>query len=595
MNPATFLTELKRRKVYRVAVAYAIVAWLLIQAASILFPTFEAPPWVMKVFVTAVILGFPVALILAWAFDMTPEGIRRAEEVAPKESKTFKAGSKWTAIIVAAAVLAAALLAFQFAQTRSPVAEPGKQSVPTATLDKSVAVLPFENSSSDPNAEYLAEGISEALINSLTELQELRAVARATAFHYRGKEVDPQRIGHELRVTTVLSGKIRQVQDALNVQVDLIDAATGAQLWGQSYERKLSDVVAVKQAIAREVTEKLKLRLTGDEERRLVQRDTTNAEAYQFYLKGRYFWNKRTAEGLEKGINYFQQAIATDPGYALAYVGFADSYNFLGAFGIAVLTPKDAMPKAKSAAMKALEIDDSLAEAHASLAFVQLYYEWDWSGAEISFRRAIELNPNYAPAHQWYSHLLMSSRRTNEAISEAERAAEIDPLSLPASLNVGWQYGWSRQYDPSIEWLRKVLEIEPNFEQARWALGLAYEGKGMIKEAATEFQKAVDLSGGNPVYEAALGRVYAIGGNKPDAMRIQDQLEKESKSKYVSAYWMATLQVGLDEKDAAFQWLEKAYEERSGGMIWLGVDPRMDGVRSDARFATLLDRVGLTP
>jgi tetratricopeptide (TPR) repeat protein len=392
-----------------------------------------------------------------------------------------------------------------------------------------------------------------------------------------------------------LSGKVRQVRDALNVQVDLIDAATGAQLWGQSYERKLSDVVAVKQAIAREVTEKLKLRLTGDEERRLVQRDTTNAEAYQFYLKGRYFWNKRTAEGLEKGINYFQQAIATDPGYALAYVGLADSYNFLGAFGIAVLTPKDAMPKAKAAAAKALEIDDSLAEAHASLAFVQLYYKWDRPGAEKSFQRAIELNPNYAPAHQWYSHLLMSSRRTNEAISEAERAAEIDPLSLPASLNVGWQYGWSRQYDRSIEWLRKVLEIEPNFEQARWALGLAYEGKGMINEAATEFQKAVDLSGGNPVYEAALGRVYAIGGNKPDAMRIQDQLEKESKSKYVSAYWMATLQVGLANKDAAFQWLEKAYEERSGGMIWLSVDPRMDGLRSDARFATLLDRLGVTP
>jgi TolB-like protein/Flp pilus assembly protein TadD len=595
MDPATFLTELKRRKVYRVAVAYAIVAWLLIQAASILFPTFEAPLWVMKVFVTAVILGFPVALILAWAFELTPEGIRRAEEVAPREAKTPKAGRKWTAIIVAAAVLAAVLLALQFARTRSPAAEPGKQSAPTATLDKSVAVLPFENASSDPNAEYLAEGISEALINSLTELRELKVVARATAFHYRGKEVDPQRIGRELQVTTVLSGKVRQVQDALSVQVDLIDAATGAQVWGQSYERKLSDVVAVKQAIAREVTEKLRVRLTGEEERRLVQRDTTNAEAYQFYLKGRYFWNKRTAKGLEKGISYFHQSIATDPTYALAYVGLADSYSFLGAFGIAVLTPKDAMPKAKAAAAKALEIDNSLAEAHASLAFVQLYYEWDWPGAEKSFQRAIELNPNYAPAHQWYSHLLMSRGRTNDSISRAKRAAEIDPLSLPAIMNVGWQYDWSRQYDSSVEWLRKVLEIEPNFEQARWALGLAYEGKGMIKEAATEFQKAVDLSGGNPVYEAALGRAYAIGGNKPDAMRICDQLEKESKSKYVSAYWMATLQVGLANKGAAFQWLEKAYEERSGGMIWLSVDPRMDGLRSDARFATLLDRLGVRP
>jgi TolB-like protein/Tfp pilus assembly protein PilF len=456
----------------------------------------------------------------------------------------------------------------------------------------SIAVLPFENASNDPNAEYLSEGISEALINSLAEVQQLRVIARATAFHYKGKMVDPKRLGRELQVEAVLSGKVRQMQDMLSVQVDLVDANTGAQLWGEQYERKVSDVLAVKQTITREVTEKLRLRLSDEEQRKLTKRDTTNAEAYQVYLRGRYVWNKRTKEGLRKGIEYFRQAIDTDPNYALAYVGLADSYNFLGAFGIALLPPGEAMPKAKSAAMRALEIDDSLAEAHASLAFVRLYYDWDWAGAEKAFQRAIELNPNYAPAPQWYSHLLMSRGRTDEALSEAKRAAEIDPLSLPAAMNLGWQYHWARQYDLAVKCLRKALEIDPNFEQGRWGLGLAYEGKGLIEEAATEFQKAVNLSGGNPVYAAALGHAYAIGGKKAEAMRTRAELEEQSTRRYVSPYWMATLHAGLGDKDQAFQWLEKAYEERSGGLIWLGVDPRMDGLRSDPRFAVLMRRIG---
>jgi TolB-like protein/Flp pilus assembly protein TadD len=475
---------------------------------------------------------------------------------------------------------------------RSEILRPGHSA---ASQSQSIAVLPFENATNDPNAEYLAEGISEALINSLTELRELRVVARATAFHYKGKQMDPQRIGRELRATAVLSGKVRQAEDALNIQVDLIDAISGTQLWGHSYERKLLDLVTVKQAIAREVTEKLKLQLSGEEKRRLVERDTANAEAYQFYLKGRYFWNKRTEAGLEKGIRYFQQAIEADPNYALAYVGVADSYNFLGAFGIAILPPGEAIPKARSAALRALEIDASLAEAHASIAFVRLYHEWDWAGAEKAFQRAIALNPNYAPAHQWYSHLLMSRGRTSEAILSARRAAEIDPLSLPAGMNMAWQYYWSRQYDLAVECLHKILDIDPNFEQGHWGLGLAYEGKGMLEEAATEFQKAIELSGSNAVYVAALGHACAIGANKKAALEIRARLEEQLKTKYVSPYWMATLQAGLGEIDLAFQWLEKAYEERSGGLIWLAVDPRMDNLRADSRFAALLRRVGLPP
>jgi len=591
MDPATFLTELKRRKVYRVAVAYAIVAWLLIQAASILFPTFEAPLWVMKVFVTAVILGFPVALILAWVFELTPQGIRRSEQAAPRESKICKAGRNWTAIIVASVLLTvtAGIVVFW----RSNILRLDNRGSVIPPASHAIVVLPFENASDDPNTEYLAEGISETLINSLSELRNLRVIARATAFQYKGKQVDPERIGRELRVRAVVSGRVRQVQDALSIQVDLIDATNGTQLWGQSYDGKLSDALAVKQAIAREVTGKLKLRLSGEEERRLMQRDTVNAAAYQFYLKGRYFWNQRTADGLEKGISYFRKAIEADPGYALAYVGLADSYNFLGAFGIAILSPDEAMPKAKSAALKALEVDDSLSEAHASLAFVELYYEWDWVGAEKSFRRAIELNPNYAPAYQWYSHLLMSGGRTSDAISAAKRAAEIDPLSLPAVMNVGWQYYWARQYDSAVEQLRRVLQINPNFEQAHWALGLAHVGQAKMEEAVAELQKAIALSGGNSVYVTGLGDAYALGGNKAEAIRLRRQLEQ--RTTYVSPYWMATLQAALGEQDLALVFLEKAFAERNGGLIWLGADPRMDSLRSDPRFAALIERVGVPP
>jgi tetratricopeptide (TPR) repeat protein len=306
-----------------------------------------------------------------------------------------------------------------------------------------------------------------------------------------------------------------------------------------------------------------------------------------------FFWNQRTADGLEKGINYFRKAIEADPGYALAYVGLADSYNFLGAFGIAILSPDEAMPKAKSAALKALEVDDSLSEAHASLAFVELYYEWDWAGAEKSFRRAIELNPNYAPAYQWYSHLLMSGGRTSDAISAAKRAAEIDPLSLPAVMNVGWQYHWAREYDSAVEHLRRVLQINPNFEQAHWALGLAYVGQAKMEEAVAELQKAIALSGGNSVYVAGLGDAYASGGNKAEAIRLRSQLEQ--KTTYVSPYWMATLQAALGEQDLALVSLEKAFTERNGGLIWLGADPRMDSLRSDPRFAALVERVGVPP
>jgi eukaryotic-like serine/threonine-protein kinase len=458
----------------------------------------------------------------------------------------------------------------------------------------SVAVLPFTNESADPNLEYLSEGITENLINRLSQVPELRVVPRSTVFRYKGPNVDPLASARALGVRTVIVGKIAQRGETLSIQTELIDVTNESQLWGEQYNRRPTDLLTVQDDIAKGIVEKLRLRLSSTEQQRLTRRYTGSVEAYQLYLRGRYFWNKRTGEGMKKGIEYFRQAIDLDPGYSLAYAGLADSYNFLGAFGIAVLPPGEAMPKAKSAAIKALEIDNSLAEAHTSLAFISLYYDWDWSAAERGFHRAIELNPNYAPAHQWYSHLLMARGRTRESIVEAKRAVELDPLSLAANMNLGWQYHWARQYDLAVEQLRKTLEMEPNFEQGRWGLGLAYEGKGLFEEAAKEFQKAVALSGGAAVYLASLGHAYAIGGRKADATRIRDELEERSKLSYVPPYWMATLCTGLGEKDQAFRWLDKAYEERSGGLSWLGIDPRLDSLRSDARLAALSQRVGLS-
>jgi len=462
-----------------------------------------------------------------------------------------------------------------------------------STAINSIAVLPFTDPSTDSSLEYISDGITENLINRLSQLPELRVVPRSTVFRYRGQNVDAQKAARDLGVRAVIVGRVVQRGDTLNIQAELIDVANEAQLWGEQYNRRLTDLITIQEEIATSIAEKLRQRLSETDRQRLTRRYTQSNEAYELYLRGRYFWNKRSENGMRKAIECYRQASDIDPNYALAYVGLADAYNFLGAFGIAVLPPSDAMPKAKSAAMKALEIDGSLAEAHTSLAFVNLYYDWNWAEAEKAFRRAIELNPNYAPAHQWYSHLLMAAGRTNESISEAKRAMEIDPLSQPANMNLGWQYHWARQSDSAIEQLQKTLEMDQNFEQGHWGLGLAYELGGKFEEAVAEFQRAVTLSGDHAVYVAALGHAYAAGNRKLDAARIRDELENRSKGSYVPPYWIATLHAGLGDKDEAFRWLDKAHAERSGGLVWLRVDPRMDSLRSDLRFARLVKRVEL--
>jgi eukaryotic-like serine/threonine-protein kinase len=458
----------------------------------------------------------------------------------------------------------------------------------------SIAVLPFVNQNHDPDAEYLSDGVTESIINSLTQLPNLKVSARSSVFRYKGKEADPMAAGKELGVSAVLTGRIMQRSDSLTISTELLDVRENKQLWGEQYQRKVSDLLAVERDIAQEITGNLRLKLSGPEQSRVVKHYTENPEAYQLYLKGRFHWNRRTEEGSRKAIEYFQLAIEKDPTYALAYTGLADCYSVLGtSYNVASLSPSEAIPKAKAAATKALELDDTLAEAHTSLGYIRLNYDWDWLGAEREFKRAIELDPNYANAHHWYSHYLTAMSRPEESLAESKRALGLDQLDLVMNVHLGWHYFNARQYDLAIEQFRKTLEIDPNYGLTHWYLGQAYALKGMYAEAQTELRKAKNLLQQNVAVEADLGYAYAASGKGAEAKKAIDELKQSSKQRYVSSYYIALIHTGLGEKDLAFEWLENAYKERSDLLIYLKIDPRLDSLRSDARFADLVRRVGL--
>jgi serine/threonine protein kinase/tetratricopeptide (TPR) repeat protein len=455
----------------------------------------------------------------------------------------------------------------------------------------SVAVLPFANTSNDPNAEYLSDGISEALINSLTELQQLRVVARTTAFRYKGKEVDPQTVGRELNVRAVLMGRVRQIGDTLNIQVDLVDATTGAQLWGAEYERKVSDVLAIKQTITREVTEKLRLRLSGEEQQRLVKRDTTNAEAYQFYLRGRYFWNKRTADGIKKATEQFQQAIDRDPNYALGYVGLADCYVLQDIYDIPT---GEALPKARAAADRALQLDNSLAEAHASSALIY-QQQWRWAEAGEEYQRALTLNPNYPTAHQWFANYLRNKGQFDDAMREIKRAEELDPLSPIISINVANIYLIRSDLNLAIKQCQRIIELDPSFSRAYEDLGWASLKQRRYEEATAEFQKAVELSGRLSIFLSDLGYCFAVTGRRAEALAILKELEERYGKRAALGQYLAGVYVGLGDKDQAFAWLEKDFEQRRTILPDITWRPGFEDLRGDPRYADLVRRMGLKP
>jgi serine/threonine protein kinase/Flp pilus assembly protein TadD len=455
----------------------------------------------------------------------------------------------------------------------------------------SIAVLPFADLSPVKDQEYFCDGMTDAIIGKLSQFEKLKVISRTSIMRYKEAVKDIKEIGEELGVATILEGTIQKENNRIRVRAQLINVEDGFHLWTETYDRKLESVFDMQDEISQAIVSKLKIKLVGEEKVMLKKRYTENVEAYNLYLKGRHLWNKRTEQGLKKAIEYFEQALRLDPDYALAYAGLGDAYNMLG--GYIFLPPKEAFSKAKSAAKKALEIDETLTEAHASLALAMEYYDYDWSGAEQEYKRAIELNPNYASAHQWYGTLLRDTGRFDEGLVEIKKAKELDPLSLPINADLAEFFYFVRQYDKAIEQCQKALEIDSTFHWAHAKLAAAYLQESLFEEAIAAFQKAVTLSDGSSEYLAGLAHAYAVAEHRDKALKILEEFHEQSRQGCVLSYQMALIYTGLGDKDQALEWLEKAYEERSPLLAYLKEDPLFDSLRSEQKFTALLKKMGL--
>jgi eukaryotic-like serine/threonine-protein kinase len=467
----------------------------------------------------------------------------------------------------------------------------GHRSERVSKIIDSLAVLPFDNASRDPEHEYLSDGITSSLINILATVPKLRVMAQSTVFRFKGREIDPQAVGRDLNVRAVLTGRVMQSGGSLRIGAELVDVATGSQLWGAQYDRKPGDIFVIQDEISNEISGKLRLQLTRAQKKRLNRHHTEDPEAYQIYLKGRHHWNRWTEEGFYKAIEYFQQAVEKDPAYALAYAGIADSYVLLG--WNSYLPPKDVFPKGKAAALKALQLDLDLGEAHTPLAAVLWLHDWQWPEAQKEFKRSLELNPTYPTANHWHAEFMMTMGRQVEAIAQMKNSQTLDPLSLIINVAIGWAYYHARRFDEALEQLLQTVELDPNYPVTLWILGLLYRTTGRYELAIAEGEKGVTLSGGSPLMRAALAHSYAKAGRAKEALVILDDLTKLAQHKYVAPHFFAGIHIGLGEYGRAIEYLEKSYEEHSHWLIYLHMDPSMDDLRNDPRFHDLLKRVGL--
>jgi TolB-like protein len=493
----------------------------------------------------------------------------------------------------AAAALAAVLTLLNIGGVRDKIAARlGGNKIPIQSL----AVLPLENLSGDPEQEYFADGMTEELISEIGKIGALRVISRTSVMHYKGTKKTVPEIARELKVDGVIEGSVMRSGDRVRITAQLIQASADQHLWSESYERELKDTLTLQSEVARDIVNKIRARVTPQEQKLFLQNvHQVNPEAHEAYLRGRYFLNKRTENDLKKSEMYFQEAIAKDPKDALGYAGLADMYQVMGSWEGEMLPPKEAFPKARAAAEKALAIDDTLSEVHASLGYAKLYYDWDWVAAESELKRAIELNPNSGTAHHFYSHYLLTMGRTEESLSESKRGIQLAPLDPLLNVHLAWYYCFARQYDLAIQQSRKVLDMDLPVYAAPLFGGWALEQQGKFPEAIAWFQKAIALSGKITYTTAALGHAYGVSGDVVHANQVLNQLKELSKHRYVPAYDIAMVYLGLGEKEQAYRWLEKGFEERSAWMVYLNLDPRLDGLRADPRFQELVHRVGLPP
>ncbi len=458
---------------------------------------------------------------------------------------------------------------------------------------KSVVVLPFENLSEDTDQQYFTDGMTDELIAHLAKIRSLRVISRTSSMEYKGTHKSLSQIARDLNVDAVVEGTVLRSGNRVRITAELVQVATDRHLWAETYESPLGDILTLQSQVASAIVNEIRINLTPEEQQRLAAVRPISAESYEDYLKGRYYWNKRSEESLNKAIEYFQLATQKDPGYALAYAGLADCYSIIGSAIVGTVPSYEVAPKAKAAALKALELDGTLAEAQTSLATVQFNYDWDWAAAATGFRRAIELNPSYATAYQRYSLYLIAMGRTQESLVQMNHARDLDPLSISMNFSLGWRLYMARNYDQAIEQLLTTLELDPNFALPRMVLGQAYEQKGSYQQAIADLQQAATASHDSSPMLGALGHAYGVSGNRSSAEKILDQLTEQSKKKYVSPFYFAIVYAGLSENDKAVDWLEKAYKDRSNAIVFSKVDPQLDSLRSTPRFQSLMHRLAL--
>jgi TolB-like protein/DNA-binding winged helix-turn-helix (wHTH) protein/Tfp pilus assembly protein PilF len=486
--------------------------------------------------------------------------------------------------LVAAALITVAVAARYFA-ARNTISGLGvKQST-------SLVVLPLENLSGDQEQDYFADGMTDELIANLAKIRSLRVVSRSTAMAYKHTRKPLSEIANELHVDAVVEGTVLRVDQRVRITAELVQVSTDHHLWAETYESQIGDVLALQNRVSSAIVNEIRINLSPQDRERLARNPAIAPEAYENYLKGRFYWNKRTDENLNKAISYFSQATAQDSRYALAYAGLSDCYSIVGATIFGSMPVSEAAPKAREAARHALEIDPTLAEAETPLATLKFNYDWDWSGAEDDFQHAIQLNPSYATAYQRYSLFLMAMGRFQDGFNQINKARELDPLSISINFSLGWRLYLARQYDRAIAQLRNTLEMDPSYELPHLVLGQAYEEKRAFDLAIPELQKAVELSHGTPLMVSALAHAYARGGRKEEAEKLLAQLERDAKTKYVSPYYFAIVYLGLGNNEQAMNWLDKAFADRSNGLVFMRVEPELDPVRSNPRFLALQQRL----
>ena len=578
----SFFAELKRRNVYKVAVAYAVVGWLLVQIATQVFPFLEIPNWVVRLVIALVAIGFPIALVIAWAFELTPEGIKRTEDVDLAASARQPRKHAWIFVMIVGAAFSIGLFFIGRYTGRNTASAAG-----TELPAKSIAVLPFDNLSRDPDNAYFCEGVQDEILTRLAKVADLKVISRTSTQHFKSAPDNLPQIAKQLGVMNILEGSVQRSNDQVRVNVQLINALTDAHLWADTYDRKLTDIFAVESEIAKTIAETLQAKITGSEKSSIAKTPTVNPEAYELYLKGRFFSEKRTGADLRKSIEYYDQAIAKDPGYPLAYVGLADSHLLLTAYG--AISTKEEVSPAKAALKKALALDDSLAQAHASSGLLATL-ELDLNRAITELERAIQLNPNYATAHHWIALPLMAIGQSDRAIVEGKRAIELDPLSLICNADLAWVYFNARRYDETEEQARKTLEMDPRFYVAHYYLGEALQFKGKLTDATAEYQKSFE-SNNDPFSLAMLGQACARQGKTDEARKVLARLREQAKSQYVSPYAFAVVLTALGDKAHAIDELEHGYDDTGFYISLIKVDPLFDDLRGQPRFEALVQKI----